>query len=77
MSSRIKKREEEKLKEKEHKQKIRDEKKTERKLNKMGKTTKQRSKEMDKYRTVEKRLTLAIIIVSLLLLIVLSYVFFI
>lgn len=77
MSSRIKKKEEDKRKEKEERKKLSDKRKTERKLNKVGKTTKKRSAEMDRYRIVEKRLTLAIIIVSLLLLIVLSYVFFI
>ncbi|WP_368644949.1 hypothetical protein AB4027_08045 [Alkalibacterium putridalgicola] len=81
MSSRIQKKEEEKIKKKERKKisrkKRKEKKNKERKLNKTGRTAKKRSKEMDRYRLVEKRLNLAIIIVALLLLIVLSYVFFI
>lgn len=47
--------------------------KKERQLSKEGRTSKKRINEMERYRRVEKRLTQAIIIVTLLLAIVLIY----
>jgi type IV secretory pathway component VirB8 len=71
------KRAEEKAQRKAARKKKREERKTERKLAKEGKTNKQRLNEMERYRLVERRLTLAIIAVSLLLIIVLISVFYI